>query len=158
MGLSIWWRSVVTSRSISPRPPPTSSRTLRSVIVITVVRLRAIFSSSSSSSGSHQDNGSVSSVSCSALYFRSFRVKPNSVHTAAHGDRPGRGSSLPLPVSMPFTTPCNETISCPLSSSAGVIDPRHLLQCCGALLLDTSGGFTIKLTALWVPLRGEAFF
>jgi hypothetical protein len=37
---------VITSRSISPHPPPTFSRTLRTVHTTTVVRIRAIFSSS----------------------------------------------------------------------------------------------------------------
>ena len=65
------WLSVIPSRSISPHPPPTFSRTLRSVLAIIVARTRAIFSSSSPTSVSIQDNGSVSSASStsSALYF-----------------------------------------------------------------------------------------
>jgi hypothetical protein len=82
------------------------------------------------------------------------RVKPQSVHTAASGDRIGRGFSLPPPFSMPFSTTCNEAISSPLPSSAGVIDPRHLLQCYGALLHDHFGRLHDKLHSFMGPLKG----
>jgi hypothetical protein len=58
--------------------PPTShvfARTLRTVLVATAVRIRAVFSSSSQFSGSFQDNGSVSCFGfydCLCFLLRSF--------------------------------------------------------------------------------------
>jgi hypothetical protein len=150
------WYSVITSRSISPHPPPTFSRMLRTALVTTAVRSRAIFSSSSQFSGSLQDNGSVFFFT-SALYFtRSWHCR-----TVASELHRGRAFSLPPPVSSPLSQTCNESHPSLLSSSAGVIDPRHLLQCHGALHSKaTSGGHNFKLSQLYgSPLvRGEASF
>jgi hypothetical protein len=66
----------------------------------------------------------------SALYFtRSWHCR--AVASELHR---GRAFSLPPPVSSPLSQTCSESFSSPLSSSAGVIDPRHLLQCHGAQL------------------------
>jgi hypothetical protein len=61
---------------------------------------------------------------------------------------------LPPPASNPLSETCNETFSTPLSSSAGVIDPRHLLQCYGALLHGHFGRLHDELYSFMGPLKG----
>jgi hypothetical protein len=77
------------------------------------------------------------------------------VHRWRRARTVGGDCLLPPPSLCHFSTTCNfETISSPLSSSAGVIDPRHLLQCYGVLLHEHFGRLHDKLYSFMGPLKG----
>ena len=88
----------------------------------------------------------------------SLFLSSNSAPSVSSAFFVGGGFSLPSP---PFSCHLDST-SCNLHDHSlrqlASSSPRHLLKCCFALLQGHFGSLFFKLTALWVPLRGEAPF